>query len=157
MKTEGAALSQDRPVFFVHCSVVIRRADGQVLLVREGKEDNCYGRWNLPGGHLDNGEDVVVGAQRECREETLLDLSMQALIGVFPSHRAVRMVFLADADGRIPRAGDEILEVMWRRPEDIIAMPSEQLVSPGNLRQVLERLMRGETYPLSVVEWFRPN
>lgn len=45
--------------------VVLRRSDGAVLLL-----ENFDGRWNLPGGRLERGEEWRVGLQREVFEET---------------------------------------------------------------------------------------
>jgi ADP-ribose pyrophosphatase YjhB (NUDIX family) len=43
--------------------------EGRVLLIRRGK-DPLKGRWTLPGGALELGEPLTVGAAREVREET---------------------------------------------------------------------------------------
>lgn len=58
---------------------------GRILLVR-----HSYGRlnWELPGGGALPGEDPRTAAQRELLEETSLDLSPDALTGVYfePGH-----------------------------------------------------------------------
>jgi 8-oxo-dGTP diphosphatase len=41
--------------------------DGKVLLVRESAK--ISGKWELPGGGLDFGEDICEGLKRELREE----------------------------------------------------------------------------------------
>ena len=41
--------------------------DGKVLLVREGEK--LSGKWELPGGGLDFGEDIREGFEREIQEE----------------------------------------------------------------------------------------
>lgn len=41
--------------------------DGKVLLIRENK--NLSGKWELPGGGLDFGEDIREGFEREIKEE----------------------------------------------------------------------------------------
>lgn len=48
--------------------VIATNAKGQILL---GKR-NDTGKWTLPGGHLNEGEDPEVGAARELKEETNL-------------------------------------------------------------------------------------
>ena len=57
--------------------VVIVR-DGAVLLVRFTRG----GRWTLPGGGLDHGEDPRDAAVREVAEETGLDVRLGALLDV---------------------------------------------------------------------------
>ena len=53
------------------CRVLVIDPDGRVLLIR-----HSYGsrRWMMPGGGVKRGEDVLVAAQREVREEVALTL-----------------------------------------------------------------------------------
>jgi 8-oxo-dGTP diphosphatase len=48
--------------------IVVR--DGKALLVRES--DEVSGKWELPGGGLDFGEDIKAGIKREVEEEMKL-------------------------------------------------------------------------------------
>lgn len=48
---------------------VVRGDDGRVLTVRRASD----GRWELPGGRLQAGEDVPAGLRRELAEETGLE------------------------------------------------------------------------------------
>ncbi len=101
----------DRSLFRLHASVVV--CDGaRILLVQEAKAV-CRGKWNLPGGHIDHGEEIPVAAARELREETGLELSMMGLIGIYRGDQSFRFVFRAEIEGNEPVAGDEILAVCW--------------------------------------------
>jgi 8-oxo-dGTP diphosphatase len=56
--------------------------DGRVLLVRAAKYLSVAGRWFLPGGGIDHGEDPVDALRREFAEETGLDIEVGSLRGV---------------------------------------------------------------------------
>jgi 8-oxo-dGTP diphosphatase len=56
--------------------------DGTIVLIR--RRDT--GKWALPGGMIDWGEDILNTAQRELKEETGLNLvSLGRLVGVYSS------------------------------------------------------------------------
>lgn len=61
-------MSENRSNFRVGVNVIVVR-DGKLLL---GMRKNCYGAgtWALPGGHLEQGEELAAGAARELLEET---------------------------------------------------------------------------------------
>lgn len=70
----------------VGCAAVIfDAAQERILLTR--REDN--GRWCLPGGGLEPGEDVSEGCVREVWEETGLQVEITRLIGVYSSSHMV--------------------------------------------------------------------
>ena len=60
--------------------VVVLNDKGEVLLLQR-KEDQLFPRkWDLPGGHLVEGESYEDGAKRETKEETNLDLRSVEMI-----------------------------------------------------------------------------
>lgn len=50
--------------------VVISNDQGQVLLLKRSEKAGRGGRWSLPGGGLDTGEESVASLVREITEET---------------------------------------------------------------------------------------
>jgi ADP-ribose pyrophosphatase YjhB (NUDIX family) len=86
--------------------LVIR--DGKVLLVRRALEPQ-QGRWTLPAGFVDAGEDPRLAAARECNEETGLDVETTGVLDVFsgrehPQGADIVLVFTAGlcARGMMP-------------------------------------------------------
>jgi len=48
---------------------------GEVLIIQRSKNnDYLPGYWDIPGGTLEDGEDLILGAIRETKEETGLDV-----------------------------------------------------------------------------------
>lgn len=68
--------------------------------------------WALPGGFVDVGETVAQAAVREAKEETGLDVTLTALLGLYsdpkrdPRNHTVTAVYLAEATG-LPQAADD--------------------------------------------------
>lgn len=76
--------------------------DGQIVLVRRSDT----GKWGLPGGIIDWGEDVSTTAHRELTEETGLNLlKIRRLVGVYstpdrdPRIHSISILIEADVDG----------------------------------------------------------
>lgn len=61
-------------------SALVIRHEEKILLGKRGKEPN-YGRWILPGGKIELGEDHVVAGQREAMEELGIEVEIQELAG----------------------------------------------------------------------------
>ena len=54
----------------VGAAVLIRDEEGRILLVRRGPQATQPGKWSIPAGFVDYGEDVREAAARELEEET---------------------------------------------------------------------------------------
>jgi ADP-ribose pyrophosphatase YjhB (NUDIX family) len=90
-------------------------SDDRIVLVR--RRDN--GRWSLPGGIVNWGEDIPATVQRELAEETGLELvSIRRLVGVYsapnrdPRMHSIAVLVAADVSGEMQvRDRTEIVEV----------------------------------------------
>ena len=60
--------------------------DGQVLLTRMSERTRIPGRWTLPGGGIDHGEEPRAALVREVHEETGLHVVPGVLADVHSSH-----------------------------------------------------------------------
>ena len=113
------------PSFTVGAICVVERGDGALLLVR-----HSYRRqWGFPGGLLQRGEEVAVGARREAREEVGIDIELlgEPTVVVDPAPRRVDVVFRARAgDPDAARAcSPEIVELAWFPPDELPQLQHE--------------------------------
>lgn len=99
--------------------VVIHR--GRVLLVQRGHEP-LKGRWTIPGGMVEVGEELKDAVRRELKEETGLEVEPRDLIEVFDriqrEGRRVRYHFvIADYFCRLKggklRPASDVLDARW--------------------------------------------
>lgn len=99
---------------------VIER-DRQVLLGRR-RNDPGAGRWDLPGGFLDEGEDALVALHREIREETGLEVEIVEFLGTWNEAYWTRTVLCLTWRARVvggeELAGDDLVELRWFRVDD---------------------------------------
>lgn len=65
--------------YIVAC--VIINDNNEVLMIQEAKE-SCAGKWYLPAGRMEVGENIIEAAVREVHEETGLNISVTTLLGL---------------------------------------------------------------------------
>jgi 8-oxo-dGTP diphosphatase len=75
----------------------------------------------FPGGFVDRGEEVVVAAIREAREEAGLDVQIDRLLNVYsyPGRAPVIIVYVASITGGTLALDDESTEARFFPPDDI--------------------------------------
>jgi 8-oxo-dGTP diphosphatase len=112
---------------------VVFDGDGRLLLVRRGHQPS-QGRWSLPGGRVDAGEDLPDAVRREVREETGLEVDVGRVAGRvdIPHGLLVYDVtdFMATVSATGPAdavAGDDADDVRWVTRAELAALDT----SPG--------------------------
>ena len=112
---EHPACPQCGRIFFpdpkVAAAVLIIHSD-QVLLVRRAHRP-FRGRWTLPAGFIDAGEDPMRAAERECLEETGLHVRATKVFDVLSGRQHLRgaditIVYLAEMLNGEILAGDDV-------------------------------------------------
>ncbi len=64
------------PAMGVAVKAIVRRDDGAVLLIKRApRSETDPGRWDLPGGKMDYGEQITDALVRETQEETGLTVT----------------------------------------------------------------------------------
>lgn len=109
----------ERPLVGVGAVIV---EDGRVVLVRRAAEPMA-GQWSIPGGLLELGETMRVGAVREAREETGLQVEAGEVLEVLdrivpdedgkPRFHYVLIDFLCRRVAGELRAGGDAAEARW--------------------------------------------
>ncbi len=96
-------------------AAVLVESDDRVLLVRRVHQP-YRGMWSLPAGFVDAGEDPARAAERECLEETGLNVAVKALLDVIPGQEHAQgahivIVYRGVVVAGTPNAGDDADDV----------------------------------------------
>jgi NAD+ diphosphatase len=94
--------------------------DGRVLLARRAFQPD-KGKWDSPGGFLEEGEDPIAGLRRELREEAGIEVDVGSFVGGFvgtygdpPNERYVlNLVWAARLAAGDPAPSDDVSELRW--------------------------------------------
>jgi len=119
----------------VACAIIHQKFDDQikVLLTKRSLSSTFLpGVYEIPGGHIEYGEDLTEGLQRELKEELNLNVKVEELVSAFTySHNGthtVELVYLATplSDiNEIKIQEDEISESRWIIESEINTIISE--------------------------------
>jgi 8-oxo-dGTP diphosphatase len=111
-------------------SAFVLDEDGRILLARRAIEPDA-GKWDVPGGFLEEGEEPVAGLRRELREEAGIEVDVGEFVGVFtdtygdgPNVDVVlNLVWEARIASGDPTPDDDVAELRWfpkdGMPEDV--------------------------------------
>lgn len=99
---------------------------GHVLLGRRRAEP-FQGRWDIPGGFLEEGEPPLDGLRRELREETGLDVEPLEFMGAWmdryggdsTAEATLNLYWTARVIGGVAEAADDVSELRWFDPDDL--------------------------------------
>lgn len=108
-------------------AVFVRNRDELKLLLIQRKNEPYKGTWCLPGGFLEDNEDLETGARRELKEETGLNIESLHQLRAFsapdrdPRARTITVVHYTVLVGETPniKAGDDAGDARWYDVEDL--------------------------------------
>jgi 8-oxo-dGTP diphosphatase len=97
---------------------------GRILLGRRAFDPSA-GRWDLPGGFLDEGEHPLDGLRRELREETGLEIEPGEFLGTwieeYAGRKVLALTWLVRPVAGEPVAADDLVELRWFGPDELPA------------------------------------
>jgi 8-oxo-dGTP diphosphatase len=110
----------------VAAGAVVLDPNERVLLVRRGRAP-AAGEWTLPGGRVEEGESPGAAAVRELHEETAVDGSVVASLGVVEVERegirySIHEYLVALAGEGLARASDDAADVRWAERDELAAL-----------------------------------
>ncbi|MCC7362587.1 MAG: NUDIX hydrolase [Anaerolineales bacterium] len=106
----------------VAVGVIVERAGRLLLIQRRGEPE--MGKWSIPAGFVDAGEDPARAAEREGWEETGLKLQVTALVEVYgrqsPTEGAdIFIIYRAAVVGGALAPGDDAAAAEYFGPEHL--------------------------------------
>lgn len=137
-------MKKDRGKVWLGVAAVIENHAGEWLVV-EKTYGGLKGRWSLPAGFVQQAETADMAAQREVKEETGIDCTIQGLIGfrtgVIREDISDNMaIFYGKAlTEHIQIQEDEIIAAYWIAPEQLAQdEKSSMMLKEMTLRHVVQ-------------------
>ena len=111
--------------------------DGRILITQRRADQALGGKWEFPGGKVEQGEAPVAALARELREELGVDAAVgriwDVLFHAYPEFDLVMLVYVCRINGA-PRAV-EVADLAWVAPNDLASWD----ILPAD-RPLVERL-----------------
>lgn len=115
--------------------VLTDEKDRIYLIKEEDKYRISLGRWNLPGGSVDNNESLINSAKRETKEETGYGVEINSLLGCYKCKKGknswIYVVFKAKPAGEIKEKTDPgVKQGKWFTKEEFLKLDPSRIVHP---------------------------
>lgn len=105
--------------------------DNKILIVRRHDPEHAqwHHRWEFPGGKIELHETPVDALRREIKEEVMLTINSERLLGVSTHHwdtpKGIQQTFILlyhcnDFTGEVHLNDQENDDYIWEKPEEII-------------------------------------
>lgn len=130
-------------------SAILVDDDGRVLLARRAGDPGA-GKWDLPGGFIEEGEDPVTTVHREIDEEAGVEIETTEFLGGFADHygddgiRTVNLYWTARIVAGDPSPADDVASLEWFDPDEL---PDEEEFAFPNTVLALKRWLAGAKRP----------
>ena len=105
---------------FVTVDIIVLNSEQKNILLIQRKNEPFKGMWALPGGFVDENEDLETAAHRELLEETSIKVTKLSQVGAFgkpgrdPRQHTVSIAFVGiSAEDVIIKAADDAKDARW--------------------------------------------
>ena len=127
-------------------SAVVLDDGGRILLARRAGDPE-RGKWDLPGGFLEEGEHPLDALVRELREETGLEVEPLGLAAIemdvygdgSEAPATLNLYWSARIVSGEPAPADDVSELRWFAPREL---PADDELAFDNVARVLARFRR---------------
>ena len=128
--------------------------DGKYLLVQENKE-KCRGKWNIPAGGVDDGENVIEAAKREVFEETGCKVKINGILEIVNQNmeNIDVLIFIFNTElieENIQIDGEEISDVKWFTYEEILNM-KDNVRADGYFIRAIKNKKENKINPVELI------
>lgn len=136
----------------IAASILVENSAKEFLLLRES-DSSVAGKFNLPGGHLEDNESIMDCAKRELFEETGLKSEIDYLIGIYQLPAGMHFVFHANNPNDIKcNCGDDILSAHWMSLDTINQLKDEEVLRYQKLKMIIKDYLSGSHLPFSIIK-----
>lgn len=143
-----------RPALSVDCVLLSWQNPGLHTLLIKRDRNPFEGQWALPGGFMDEDEDLMDAANRELLEETALKNVQLRQFRAYgkpnrdPRTRVVTVVFwgLLPWGSQTPKAGDDARDVEWCHFKKLPTLAFDHQEILGDLLQHLRLQIRSQPF-----------
>jgi ADP-ribose pyrophosphatase YjhB (NUDIX family) len=139
--------------------------DNKILLIQENHPPD-KGKWNIPAGKLDFGENPIDATKREAFEEAGINFTPTALLGIHSIYRkdvpgevhALRIIFIGEAEndvslehGETVDGVAEIADHKWLTPEEVLTM-DDSFFRYHDIKNLVQSFLNNKQYPFELVD-----
>lgn len=128
--------------------------DNKFLLVKENQKV-CKGKWNIPAGKVDEGENVIEAAKREIFEETGCTVKINGILEITNKNleNSDVLCFFFDTEltsENIQCDGEEISDIKWFTYEEILNM-KDDLRANGYFLSIIKNKIENKIAPIDLI------
>jgi 8-oxo-dGTP diphosphatase len=118
--------------------------EGRVLLSRRAYEPQA-GKWDIPGGFLEEGEEPLEALRRELREEAGVEIEPLELVGIWVDRyggdaeatATLNLYWTARIVSGEPTPADDVAELVWFPIDEV---PGDEELAFKNVAEALRSL-----------------